>query len=69
MEAGLWDGKGVGKMRRNGWIVFLVLLCVAFLVSCGKNAEVDVEDGELVRIETGWENHPVKKTKFEKYIV
>lgn len=56
-------------MRRNGWIIFLVLLCVAFLVSCGKNAEVDVEDGELVRIETGWENHPVKKTKFEKYIV
>lgn len=44
-------------MRKNGWILFLILLCVAFFVSCGKNKEVDLKDGELVKIETKWDVH------------
>ena len=38
-------------MRKRGWILLLVLLCVAFLMSCGKNTEPDEAKGELVRIE------------------
>lgn len=38
-------------MRKNGWILFLVLLCVAFLVSCGKQKNIDLENGELVKLE------------------
>ena len=26
-------------MRKRGWILLLVLLCVAFLISCGKDTE------------------------------
>lgn len=43
-------------MRRNGWILLLVLILVAFLVSCGKKTTTDQEKGDLVRIETGGEN-------------
>ena len=38
-------------MRKRGWILLLVLLCVAFLMSCGKDTEPDEAKGELVRIE------------------
>ena len=38
-------------MRKKGWILLLVLLCVAFLMSCGKNKEPDEAKGELVRTE------------------
>ena len=38
-------------MRKKGWILLLVLLCVAFLMSCGKNKEPDEAKGELVRSE------------------
>ncbi|MDD5804944.1 hypothetical protein ACTQWG_17420 [Blautia sp. HCP3S3_H10_1] len=38
-------------MRKRGWILLLVLLCVAFLMSCGKAAEPDEAKGELVRME------------------
>ena len=43
-------GKGC-FMRKKGWILLLVLLCVAFLMSCGKNKEPDEAKGELVRSE------------------
>lgn len=39
-------------MRKNGWMLFLVLLCVAFLVSCGKENQENTDKGELVRTET-----------------
>ena len=38
-------------MRKKGWILLLVLLGVAFLMSCGKDTEPDETKGELVRIE------------------
>ena len=38
-------------MRKKGWILLLVLLGVAFLMSCGKDMEPDGAKGELVRIE------------------
>ena len=38
-------------MRKRGWILFLILLMVAFLVSCGKNTEPDEAKGELVKME------------------
>ena len=38
-------------MRKKGWILLLVLLGVAFLMSCGKDMEPDEAKGELVRIE------------------
>ena len=38
-------------MRKRGWILLLVLLCVAFLISCGKDTEPDEAKGELVRSE------------------
>lgn len=38
-------------MRKRGWILLLVLLCVACLMSCGKDTEPDEAKGELVRIE------------------
>ena len=44
--------KGADIMRKNGWLLLLVLLCVAFLVSCGKDKNVQEEKGELVRTET-----------------
>ena len=37
-------------MRKKGWILLLVLLGVAFLMSC-KDMEPDEAKGELVRIE------------------
>ena len=40
-------------MRRNGWKLLLVLICVAFLVSCGKKESHDEETAELVRTEQG----------------
>lgn len=40
-------------MHKNGVILLLVLLCVAFLVSCGKRQSAErTEQSELVRIET-----------------
>lgn len=45
-------------MFRNGWLLFLLLLCVAFLVSCGKNETMHSENEELIKTETGWE-YPV----------
>ncbi len=39
-------------MQKNGVILLLILLCVAFLVSCGKKETAEQEQGELVRIET-----------------
>ena len=38
-------------MRKRGWILLLVLLCVAFPISCGKDTEPDEAKGELVRTE------------------
>lgn len=38
-------------MKKSGWILLLVLLCVAFLVSCGKKNPEETEKGELVRLE------------------
>ena len=38
-------------MRKNGWILLLILICVAFLVSCGKKSTAETEKGELVRTE------------------
>ena len=35
-------------MKKKGWILLLVLVCVAFLVSCGKKASSDDRQGELV---------------------
>lgn len=37
--------------EKRGWILLLVLLCVAFLISCGKDTEPDEAKGELVRTE------------------
>ena len=47
-ERGLLEN---GDMRKRGWILLLVLLCVAFLISCGKDTEPDEAKGELVRTE------------------
>ena len=38
-------------MNRNAWILLLVLICVAFLVSCGKKDPTNTEKAELVRTE------------------
>ncbi|MDO4276442.1 MAG: hypothetical protein Q4D16_22490 [Eubacteriales bacterium] len=38
-------------MRKNAWMLLLILICVAFLVSCGKKNVQDMEKGELVRVE------------------
>ena len=38
-------------MRKKGWILLLVLLGVAFLMSCGKDTEPDEAKGDLGRIE------------------
>ncbi len=46
-------------MNKNGWILLLILLCIAFLVSCGKKEVQDRTAGELVRAETGGEIPPV----------
>lgn len=46
-------------MRKNGMILLLILLCVAFFVSCAKKDNTEARDkGELVRIETEGENFP-----------
>lgn len=40
-------------MHKKGWILLLILLCVAFLVSCAKKNQQNPEEmGELVRAET-----------------
>lgn len=40
-------------MHKKGLILLLILLCVAFLVSCAKkNEQNPAEMGELVRVET-----------------
>ena len=39
-------------MQKNAVILLIVLLCVAFLVSCGKKQTAEANQGELVRIET-----------------
>lgn len=36
---------------QKGWILFLALLCVAFLVSCGKHETRDMENSELIKSE------------------
>lgn len=38
-------------MQKKGWILFLILLCVAFLVSCGRKEYTEQERGELVKEE------------------
>ena len=38
-------------MIKRGWILLLILLCVAFLISCGKSTEPDEAKGEFVRTE------------------
>ena len=51
----IWDmseKKGADSMWKKGWILFLLLLCVAFMVSCGKERGKGPEKGELVRIES-----------------
>lgn len=47
-------------MFKNGWLLFLVLLCVAVLVSCGKSRMIDYENGELVKTEIQWETDEYK---------
>ena len=39
-------------MQKNGVILLIVLLCVAFLVSCTKKDTSEPKQGDLVRIET-----------------
>lgn len=39
------------SMWKKGWILLLILLMVAFLISCGKDTEPDEAKGELVKIE------------------
>ncbi|MDO4307563.1 MAG: hypothetical protein Q4C77_12065 [Eubacteriales bacterium] len=39
-------------MQKNGVILLIILLCVAFLVSCGKRDTAEQKQGELVKIET-----------------
>lgn len=40
-------------MQKNGLILLLILLCLAFLVSCAKKDGQDLEEkGELVKTET-----------------
>lgn len=46
--------RGVWKMLRNGWLLFIVLLLIAVLVSCGKKKDLNVENGELIKIESEW---------------
>ena len=41
-------------MRKKGWILLLVLLGVAFLMSCGKDMEPDEAKGELERRMPSW---------------
>lgn len=41
-------------MLRNGWLLFIVLLLIAVLVSCGKKKDLNVENGELIKIESEW---------------
>lgn len=43
-------------MHKNGWILLLVLVCVAFFVSCGKKDTEVAEKGELVRTEAVGQN-------------
>ena len=38
-------------MQKKGWILFLILLCVAFLVSCKGKEDTETDSGELVRVE------------------
>ena len=38
-------------MQKKGWILFLILLCVAFLVSCKGKEDTETDRGELVRVE------------------
>lgn len=38
-------------MVKRGWILLLILLCVAFLISCGKSTEPDEAKGEFVKTE------------------
>lgn len=38
-------------MKKSGVLLLLVLICVAFLVSCGRNSTEEVNKGELVRLE------------------
>jgi len=45
------EKKGADSMWKKGWILFLLLLCVAFMVSCGKERGKGQEKGELVRTE------------------
>lgn len=42
---------------RTGWIMLIVLLCAAFLISCGKKEDGTTQRGELVRAEV-WEIFP-----------
>lgn len=39
-------------MWKKGWLLLLLLLCVAFLMSCKKGEDGETERGELVRLET-----------------
>lgn len=47
-------GERTGALRKKGWILLLILLCVAFLISCAGNKEEEREKAELVRIEKIW---------------
>lgn len=38
-------------MKKSGLLLLLVLICVAFLVSCGRKNTEEVNKGELVRLE------------------
>lgn len=46
------SGKGADYMQKNAVLLLIFLLCVAFLVSCGKKRTAESEQGQLVRIET-----------------
>lgn len=43
-------------MKKSGVLLLLILICVAFLVSCGRKNTEEVNKGELVRLEAVGEN-------------
>lgn len=47
-------------MRRKGWLLFLALLCVAFLISCARRDTSEIPEGDLIRKENNLEGGSTK---------